>query len=137
VYFHVLRGTGGGHFAYQNDAWGGITHTAEASVDSGFAFGDIDADGDLDLIGYTEGDPNRQIELYRNDLPARNWLNVRPVGAPGNLSGISSKVRIYEANTEHLLWYEEVLAYSKQAQQNYYAFDELERHYGLDDRETV
>ena len=137
VYFHVLRGTGGGHFEYQNDAWGGITHTAEASVDSGFAFGDLDADGDLDLIGYTAGDPNRQVELYRNDLPARNWLNVRPVGAPGNLAGISSKIRIYEANTDHLLWYEEVLAYSKQAQQNYYAFDELERHYGLDDRATV
>ncbi|HEY3500372.1 MAG TPA: VCBS repeat-containing protein, partial [Polyangiaceae bacterium] len=136
-YFHVLRGTGGGHFAYQNDAWGGITDTAEASVDGGFAFGDIDADGDLDLIGYTATDPNRQVELYRNDLPARNWLNVRPVGAPGNLSGVSSKIRIYEANTDRLLWYEEVLAYSKQAQQNYYAFDELERHYGLDARETV
>ena len=79
-FFHVLRGTGGGHFAYQNDAWGNITHLAEASVDSGFAFGDIDGDGDLDLIGFTAGDPNRQIALYRNDLPAQHWLNVRPVG---------------------------------------------------------
>jgi hypothetical protein len=136
-FFHVLRGTGGGHFAYQNDDWGNITHTAEGSVDSGFAFGDIDGDGDLDLMGFTAGDPNRQVALYRNDLPAQHWLNVRPVGLPGNKSGVSSKIRIYEANTDHLLWFEEVLAYSKQAQQNYYAFDALERHYGLGARDDV
>jgi hypothetical protein len=136
-FFHVLRGTGGGHFVYQNDAWGNITHLAEASVDSGFAFGDIDGDGDLDLIGYTAGDPNRQIALYRNDLPAQHWLNVRPVGLPGNKEGVNSKIRIYEAGTDHLLWFEEVAMFSKQAQQNYYAFDQLERHYGLGARGSV
>lgn len=136
-FFHVLRGTGGGHFAYQNDAWGNITHMAEGSVDSGFAFGDIDSDGDLDLMGYTAGDPNRQVELYRNDLPAQHWVNVRPVGLAGNKSGVSSRIRIYEPNTNNLLWFEEVLVYSKQAQQNYYAFDALERHYGLGNRTSV
>ena len=90
-------------------------------MDGGFAFGDIDGDGDLDLMGFTAGDPNRQIALYRNDLPAQHWLNVRPVGLPGNRSGVNSKIRIYEANSDHLLWFEEVLAFSKQAQQNYYA----------------
>lgn len=137
-FFHVLRGTGGGHFTYQNDTWGGITHTAEASVDGGFAFGDVDADGDLDLMGFTSGgDPSRQIALYRNDLPAQHWLNVRPVGLAGNKSAVSSKIRVYEAGTTNLLWFEEVLVYSKQAQQNYYAFDQLERHYGLGNRDTV
>jgi hypothetical protein len=136
-FFHVLRGTGGGHFVYQNDAWGGITHLAEASVDSGFAFGDIDGDGDLDLMGYTAGDPDRQIAVYRNDLPAQSWLNVRPVGLPGNKEGVNSKIRIYEAGTDNLLWFEEVMMFSKQAQQNYYAFDQLERHYGLGARTSV
>jgi hypothetical protein len=136
-FFHVLRGTGGGHFAYQNDAWGNITHTAEGSVDGGFAFGDIDADGDLDVMGFTAGDPNRNVALYRNDLPARHFLNLRPVGLKGNKNGVSSKIRIYEAGTTNLLWFEEVSVYSKQAQQNYYAFDALERHYGLGDRTSV
>jgi hypothetical protein len=136
-FFHVLRGTGGGHFVYQNDNWGKITHAAEASVDGGFAFGDIDSDGDLDLIGFKSGGEPRQVELYRNDLPAQHWLNVRPVGLAGNKPGVSSKIRIYEAGTDKLLWFEEVLVFSKQAQQNYYAFDQLERHYGLGAHETV
>jgi hypothetical protein len=136
-FFHVLRGTGGGHFAYQNDAWGKITHLAEGSVDGGFAFGDIDTDGDLDLVGFTADDPNRQLALYRNDLPARHWLNVRPVGLPGNKPAVSAKIRLYEPGTEELLWFEEVLVFSKQAQQNYYAFDQLERHYGLASRTSV
>jgi FG-GAP-like repeat len=136
-FFHVLRGTGGGHFVFQNDAWGGITRTAEASVDGGFAFGDIDSDGDLDLMGFSATDPNRQIALYRNDLPAQRWLNIRPVGLSGNKAAANSKIRIFEAGTDRLLWFEEVLLYSKQAQQNYYAFDALERHYGLGNRTTV
>jgi hypothetical protein len=136
-FFHVLRGSGGGHFSYQNDAWGKITHLAEGSVDGGFAFGDWDSDGDLDLMGFTAGDPVRQVELYRNDLPAQHWLNVRPVGLPGNKPATNARIRIYEAGTEHLLWFEEVLAFSKQAQQNYYAFDQLERHYGLGTRDSV
>jgi hypothetical protein len=136
-FFHVLRGTGAGHFVYQNATWGNITSTAEASVDSGFAFGDIDGDGDLDLLAYTSGDPNRQVALYRNDLPAQHWLNVRPVGLPGNKEGVNSKIRIYEPNTSHLLWFEEVMMFSKQAQQNYYAFDQLERHYGLGGQSSV
>ena len=136
-FFHVLRGTGGGHFVFQNDAWGGITRTAEASVDGGFAFGDIDSDGDLDLMGFSATNPNRQIALYRNDLPAQRWLNIRPVGLSGNKAATNSKIRIFEAGTDRLLWFEEVLVYSKQAQQNYYAFDALERHYGLGNRATV
>jgi MYXO-CTERM domain-containing protein len=136
-FFHVLRGTGGGHFAYQNEAWGRITRFAEASVDGGFAFGDVDSDGDLDLLGYSSTDPSRQVALYRNDLPAKRWLNVRPVGLSGNKPAANAKIRIYAAGSDQLLWYEEVLVFSKQAQQNYYAFDALERHYGLGDRTTV
>jgi MYXO-CTERM domain-containing protein len=136
-FFHVLRGTGGGRFVFQNTAWGGITRTAEASVDGGFAFGDIDSDGDLDLMGFSSIDPSRQVALYRNDLPARRWLNIRPVGLSGNKPAANAKIRIYEPNTDRLIWFEEVLIYSKQAQQNYYAFDALERHYGLGDRTTV
>jgi MYXO-CTERM domain-containing protein len=135
-YLKVLRGTGGGSFEYVNKTWGGIVDLAEASVDNGFAFGDIDGDGDLDLIGYKTIEP-RHLNVYVNNLPAKNWLNVRTVGLPGNKAAAGAEIRVFAPGTNQLLWYEEVSIYSKQVQQNYYALGETERHIGLGSRATV
>ncbi|MDX2086977.1 MAG: VCBS repeat-containing protein [Kofleriaceae bacterium] len=136
-YLHVLRGTGGGNFRYMNETWGGIENIAEASVDNGYAFADIDGDGDLDLAGYREVWPNRYFSLYRNDLPAQNWLRVRPVGLAGNRGAAGAHVFIYAAGTNQLLSHEEIATFCKQAQQNYYGLAKTERHYGLGARATV
>ena len=106
-YLKVLRGTGGGNFAYMNSTWG-ILDTAAMSVDDGLCFGDIDGDGDLDIIGYNQTFPTRTLNVYRNDLPAKNWLNVRPVGLAGNTGAAGAKISIYAAGTNQLLWYEQV-----------------------------
>jgi len=137
VYLHVLRGTGGGNFVYANKTWGGIVDIAEASVDNGFTFGDIDGDGDLDLIGYKTIDPVRNLNVYMNQLPAQNWVNVRPVGLAGNHPAAGAEIRVYAAGTTQLLWFEEISLYNKQVQQPYYAFGDTERHYGLGARATV
>jgi hypothetical protein len=135
-YLHVLRGTGGGAFVYANETWGGIVDIAEAAVDNGFTFGDIDGDGDLDLIGYKTIDP-RYLNVYVNQLPAKNWVNVRPVGLPGNHPAAGAEIRVFAAGTTQLLWFEEISLYSKQVQQTYYAFGDTERHYGLGARAAV
>jgi hypothetical protein len=136
-YLHVLLGVGGGKFRYMNDDWN-IENTAEASVDNGFAFGDIDADGDLDLLGWREIYPERYFNLYRNDLPARDWVRVRIVGLSGHKGAPGAKVRVYAAGTDQLLWYEDVGIYCRQVQPGYgYHFAETERHYGLGTRATV
>jgi hypothetical protein len=136
-FFHVLRGTGGGNFEYANDKWGGIV-SAGNLPDSGFAFGDIDGDGDLDIIGYKVATSNdRQPNVYRNDLPKQNWVKVRPIGLAGNKGATGAKIRVYEAGTTKLLWYDEVIIRSKQVQQNYYSFAETERHFGLGSRTSV
>ncbi|HVU51970.1 MAG TPA: VCBS repeat-containing protein, partial [Polyangia bacterium] len=137
VYLHVLRGMGGGTFAYANETWGGIVDIAEASVDNGFTFGDIDGDGDLDLIGYKTIDPVRDLNVYVNQMPAQNWVNVRPVGLPGNHPAAGAEIRVYAAGTTQLLWFEEISLYDKQVQQPYYAFGDTERHYGLGARPMV
>ena len=135
-YLKVLRGTGGGNFTYMNTAWG-IRDTAASAVDDGLCFGDIDGDGDLDIIGYNETFPTRTLNVYRNDLAAKNWLNVRPVGLAGNTGAAGAKISIYAAGTNQLLWYEQVATYDFQVATSYYGRAQTERHFGLGARSTV
>ena len=129
----VLRGTGDGAFAYMNAAWG-IEDKSAASVDDGLCFGDIDGDGRLDIIGYTGNlSSHREVKVYRNDLPQRNWLRVRPVGAAGNRGAAGAKIRITEAGdpARKLLWYEQVMILGSQSAHGYYSGARTERHFGL------
>jgi glucose/arabinose dehydrogenase len=135
-YLKILRGTGGGNFTAMNNTWG-IDDLAAAAVDDGLCFGDIDGDGDLDIIGYDEIWPSRTIKVYRNDLAQQNWLNVRPVGLAGNKGAAGAKISIYAAGTDQLLWYEQVAAYDFQTATSYYGTSETERHFGLGNRATV
>lgn len=135
-YLKMLRGTGGGKFVYMNKDWG-VKDIAEAAVDSGFAFGDINGDGMLDLVGYKEIHPVKTFTVYRNDLPVQNWINVRPIGAAGNKIAAGAKIRVTAAGTKDLLWYEPVTIWCKQSQQSYYAYAETERHFGLGARGEV
>jgi len=134
----LLRGDGKGHFAYANKIWG-IEDKSAASVDDGLCFGDIDGDGDLDIIGYTGRlDGQRKVKVYRNDLPAQNWIRVRPVGAAGNRGAAGAKIRLTEAGRpEQILWSEQVMILNSQSAHSYYAFAQTERHFGLGKRRAV
>jgi hypothetical protein len=134
----LLRGVGGGSFAYMNIAWG-VEDKAAASVDDGLCFGDIDEDGDLDIVGYTGSlDSHRLVKVYRNDLPARNWLRVRLVGAPGNRGAAGAKIRIAEpGDPGQLLWFEQVAILDSQSAHGYYSRVPTERHFGLGPRNAV
>jgi len=134
----LLRGTGDGHFTYINKTWG-IEDKSAASVDDGLCFGDIDGDGDLDIVGYTgKLDAHRQVKVYRNDLPAQNWIHVRPVGASGNSCAAGAKIRLTEpGHPEKLLWYEQVMILNSQSAHSYYSYAQTERHFGLGQRRAV
>jgi hypothetical protein len=83
------------------------------------------------LIGWISNSTH-QYRVYRNDLPAKNWIRVRPIGLPGNKGAAGAKIRLFETGTANLLWFEEVHTYCKQVQQSYgYAYAQTERHYGL------
>lgn len=135
-FLKVLRGTGGGRFESVNAAWG-IADYSASSVDDGLCFGDIDGDGDLDLVGYRRGGSTRLVDVYRNDLPSRNRLRVRPIGAKGNRGAAGAKIRVTEPGSGKLLWYEQVTTYDSQVSTNCYGAAETERHYGLGDRKEA
>lgn len=134
----LLRGRGGGNFTYMNKTWG-IEDKSAASVDDGLCFGDIDGDGDLDIIGYTGPlDAHRQVKVYRNDLPAQNWLRIRLIGAPGNRSAAGAKIRVTDrSQPEKLLWFEQVTILDSQSAHSYYSLAPTERHFGLGGRSEV
>lgn len=134
----LLRGQPDGHFAYMDKTWG-IEDKSAASVDDGLCFGDIDGDGDLDIIGYTGSlDSHRQVKVYRNDLPGQNWLRVRPIGAPGNRGAAGAKIRLTAPGPDgQLLWYEQVMILNSQSAHSYYTQTQTERHFGLGQRKLV
>jgi hypothetical protein len=64
---------------------------ASARVARGAAYGDIDNDGDLDVLLTTNNGP---AYLYRNDQTAgHKWVRVRLVGTKSNRDGIGAVVK--------------------------------------------
>jgi hypothetical protein len=135
-FLYVLHGTGGGHFEYMNRAWGIEDHST-AAVDEGICFGDIDGDGDLDIIGCKGDEKHKTVAVYRNDLPAKHWLNVQLTGAPGNRCAAGAKIRVLEPGTGKLLWFEQVVIAGRQSVHTYYSTPATERHFGLGSMQSV
>jgi len=55
------------------------------------AFGDIDDDGDVDVVMTTLNGP---VRIFRNDTPRRNTLTVELRGPRGNPRGLGSMIEL-------------------------------------------
>jgi hypothetical protein len=65
-------------------------------VARGAAYGDVDRDGDLDVVITNNHGP---AKLFRNDGGNRNrWLRIKTVGAKSNRDGIGAVVRVASAS---------------------------------------
>ena len=93
----------GGDLTFRDvtDSWG----FSAPSYSNGAAYGDLDNDGDLDLV---INNVNQQAFLYENrtsELDSSHHLAIRLQGPPTNLGGIGSKVFVYSGdrilNTQH------------------------------------
>ncbi len=115
----LYRNLGNGRFE-DISAKAGPAITA-ANLGRGCAFGDLDNDGDVDIvINNLDGPPS----LLRNDVGNQNnWLKVKCVGTRSNRSAIGARVKVVAGDLSQI---DEVMSGS-----SYYSQNDLRLHFGL------
>ena len=90
----LFRNVGKGRFVPVPPA--GMGQLAQPLVARGAAHGDLDRDGDLDVVVTTNHGP---AKLFRNEGGNRNrWLRIKTVGAKSNRDGIGAVVKVTSAS---------------------------------------
>ena len=88
---YAFENTGNLKFINKTEDWG----FSEPSFSNGSAYGDLDGDGDLDLI---VNNVNQELFVYRNNSEKKtdnNFLKVNLKGEGKNVFGIGSKVNLF------------------------------------------
>jgi hypothetical protein len=86
---HLFHNRGNGQFVDVAREAG--TDFAKPKVGRGAAFGDLDLDGDLDVLVTTNGGP---VHLYRNDMKSANrGVRITLRGTKSNRDGIGARVK--------------------------------------------
>ncbi len=81
---YVFKNNGDLTFSKMNDTWG----KSPESFSNGFAYGDLDNDGDLDLVTNNLNDPAFIIQ----NSASGNYLKIKLKGAKQNRMGLGAKV---------------------------------------------
>jgi hypothetical protein len=115
----VFRNLGNGRFADVTAASGPGATTPHSS--RGAAFGDVDNDGDVDVLVMNMNEPP---SLLRNEYRGgNNWLMVQLEGIRSNRSAIGATVIVTSGGRRQ--------ARVVLSQSSYYSHDDLRLHFGL------
>ena len=120
---YLFKNKGDLQFENVSDAWG----FNEGSFSNGAAVGDLDNDGDLDLVINNLDD---LAFVYENtSSPANNYLKVKLVGPPANSDGIGAKVTMYTGD--------QIQYFENKTVRGYLSSNEPVVHFGLGRIEKV
>jgi enediyne biosynthesis protein E4 len=121
---HLFRNLGNRKFTEVTSAMGPAF--GRPRVARGAAYGDIDNDGDLDLLVTTNAGP---AVLFRNDGASNNRLRVRLLGTRSNRDGIGATVTATIAGQKHTQMLRSGSSYLSQS--------ELALTFGIGDKKKV
>ncbi len=115
----VFRNVGAGKLADVTAGSGAGATTPHSS--RGAAFGDVDNDGDIDVLIMNMNEPP---SLLRNDYAGSNtWLSLRLEGRTSNRTAIGAQVTIVSSTHRQ--------SRAVVSQSSYYSHDDLRLHFGL------
>ena len=120
----LFMNNGSGQF---ENSYSGSAFCTAIENSRGLAFGDIDNDGDTDLLVTNEGGAAR---IYRNDVPEKgNWLLLRALDSAGQRDAIGARISVFAGGKS---WQRSVISgYS------YLTANDLRVHFGLGTESTV
>ncbi len=95
----LFHNSGNGRFVDASTAGGPAFERAE--INRAAAFGDIDNDGDTDIVVTTNGGPVRL--LINQGTPNTHWIDVAPQDSPGNRFGFGARIGV-ERTGKPTLW---------------------------------
>lgn len=96
IHNYIFENTGNLNFEDRSSQWG----FDEKGFSSGSAYGDLDNDGDLDLV---VNNLNDQASIYENVSPKKNWIQISLKENSANTFAFGAKVEVFTGDENQML----------------------------------